>query len=58
MFYVPETRGVGMGRDMDAVFGIKGNEANVEEIEDIDEITEETTLLSGRERRGSLGAYT
>lgn len=56
-FYVPETRGIKLGKEMDAVFG--DNCAEDEELE----IGEETALLmhSGEGevmRRASLVSYT
>lgn len=60
-FYVPETRNVALGREMDAVFGdvdVRDEEEEVGEME----VDERTVLLGGDERmrmrRASLGSYT
>lgn len=56
---MPETRNVALGKDMDAVFGVKEG-AGDDDDEDLE--VEETTVLLGRERvglrRASLGTYT
>ena len=52
---VPETRGVGIGREMDEVFGEgKGSgdeEGAVEEVEDVMEVSERTPLMDERMKR-------
>jgi len=65
LFFVPETRNVALGREMDAVFGdAKEIDEEVMEIEDsgVDERTALLGLRREREtvigRRGSFGAYT
>lgn len=57
---VPETRGVALGKEMDAVFGIDGTQDEEQIEEDEMEESERTALLRGQERarRGSLGVYT
>ena len=52
---VPETRGVGIGREMDEVFG-EGDgggdeEGAVEEVEDVMEVSERTSLMGERMKR-------
>lgn len=57
LFWVPETRNVPLGREMDALFD---DEKDIDEEEEMEEETETTLLLKHgqRERRGSLGVYT
>lgn len=59
-FFVPETRNVALGKDMDFVFGLK--EAEWGDDGESATVVEETTALLGRERvalrRASLGSYT
>jgi len=52
--FVPETKGVALGKEMDELFGGVGDEDEDEDLE-IAEVGERTGLLR---RRGSLGAYT
>lgn len=57
---MPETRNVALGKDMDAVFGVKEGGGGDDEEDEME--VEETTALLGRERvglrRASLGTYT
>lgn len=53
--FVPETRGVGVGKPMDEIFGVEPSEDE----EAIIEVSETTALLvHDRRRRSSLAAYT
>ena len=56
MFFVPETRGLGVGKPMDELFG--ATDLTVDE-EAIEEVSETTALLEhDRRRRSSLAALT
>ena len=58
MFFVPETRGLGVGKPMDKLFGADVDEIDEDE-EAIVEVSETTALLvHDRRRRSSIGAYT
>ena len=55
VFFAPETRGLGIGKPMDELFG--GETISYDE-EAIEEVTEVTALLvHDRRRRSSLAAY-
>ncbi|RDW66868.1 hypothetical protein BP5796_09617 [Coleophoma crateriformis] len=54
IFCVPETRGVALGKEMDAVFSASKEE--IDEEAEVEEL-ENTPLLGGRIRRGSAVSY-
>jgi sugar porter (SP) family MFS transporter len=56
MFFVPETRGLGVGKPMDEVFGATAIPDDEEAIEEVSETT--ALLVHDRRRRSSLAAYT
>jgi sugar porter (SP) family MFS transporter len=54
--FVPETRGVGVGKPMDELFGAEGPSEDEEAIIEVSETT--ALLVHDRRRRSSLAAYT
>lgn len=53
-FFVPETRGVAIGADMDRAFGDQPKSENVPEVAEIEDVDEETPLIAKRRRRSSV----
>jgi hypothetical protein len=51
-FYVPETRGVPLGKPMDELFGADAKDASA--IEEVEDVSETTSLLRHHRRRSSV----
>lgn len=53
-YFVPETRGIAIGADMDRAFGDSPKIDDVPEVVEVEDVDEETPLMAKRRRRSSV----